>query len=132
MSDTPTPAIDHNHHRRAPRKLKALREVQAAGKGVAFPNDFKPAHHVADLQAQYAGSDAEALETAPVTVSVAGRMMLKRVMGKASFATVQDGSLGTTGAVCSSMSRAMRWVKSCMPPSSTGTWETSWVPRARS
>ncbi|WCM89577.1 lysine--tRNA ligase [Acidovorax sp. NCPPB 3576] len=98
MSDTPTPAIDHNQliaERR--EKLKALREVQAAGKGVAFPNDFKPAHHVADLQAQYAGSDAEALETAPVTVSVAGRMMLKRVMGKASFATVQDGSLGTTG-----------------------------------
>ncbi|GKT13741.1 lysine--tRNA ligase [Acidovorax sp. SUPP2522] len=98
MSDTPTPAIDHNQliaERR--EKLKALREAQAAGKGVAFPNDFKPAHHVADLQAQYAESAADALEASPVTVSVAGRMMLKRVMGKASFATVQDGSLGTTG-----------------------------------
>ncbi|GKS75686.1 lysine--tRNA ligase [Acidovorax sp. SUPP950] len=98
MSDNPTPAIDHNQliaERR--EKLKALREAQAAGKGVAFPNDFKPAHHVADLQAQYAESVADALEASPVTVSVAGRMMLKRVMGKASFATVQDGSLGTTG-----------------------------------
>ncbi|GKS82733.1 lysine--tRNA ligase [Acidovorax sp. SUPP1855] len=98
MSDNPTLAIDHNQliaERR--EKLKALREAQAAGKGVAFPNDFKPAHHVADLQAQYAESAADALEASPVTVSVAGRMMLKRVMGKASFATVQDGSLGTTG-----------------------------------
>ncbi|GKT22288.1 lysine--tRNA ligase [Acidovorax sp. SUPP3334] len=98
MSDTSTPASDDNQliaERR--EKLKALREAQAAGKGVAFPNDFKPAHHVADLQAQYAGHDAETLEATPVTVSVAGRMMLKRVMGKASFATLQDGSLGTTG-----------------------------------
>lgn len=95
---TPTPSSDDNQliaERR--EKLKALREAQAAGRGVAFPNDFKPAHHVANLQAQYAESVADALEASPVTVSVAGRMMLKRVMGKASFATVQDGSLGTTG-----------------------------------
>lgn len=75
----------------------SLREAQAQGKGVAFPNDFKPAHHAADLQAQYAETEAETLEANPVPVSVAGRMMLKRVMGKASFATVQDGSLGATG-----------------------------------
>ncbi|WP_053844149.1 lysine--tRNA ligase [Paracidovorax avenae] len=78
-------------------KLKSLREAQAQGKGVAFPNDFKPSHHAADLQAQYAETEAETLEANPVPVSVAGRMMLKRVMGKASFATVQDGSLGATG-----------------------------------
>ncbi len=95
---TPNPALDDNQliaERR--EKLKGLREAQAQGKGVAFPNDFQPAHHAADLQAQYADTTAEALEAAPVTVSVAGRMMLKRVMGKASFATLQDGSLGTTG-----------------------------------
>ncbi|SEQ68570.1 lysine--tRNA ligase [Giesbergeria anulus] len=78
-------------------KLRALRESVQDGAGVAFPNDFKPAHHAAHLQQEYAGTSAEALETQPVTVSVAGRMMLKRVMGKASFATVQDGSLGSTG-----------------------------------
>ncbi|CAM3852354.1 lysine--tRNA ligase [Paracidovorax anthurii] len=97
MSDTATPAIDTNQlvaERR--EKLKALREAQAQGKGVAFPNDFKPAHHAADLQARYAETDAAALEASPVPVIVAGRMMLKRVMGKASFATVQDGSLGAT------------------------------------
>ncbi|BEU97636.1 lysine--tRNA ligase [Acidovorax sp. DW039] len=78
-------------------KLRALREAQAQGGGVAFPNDFKPAHKAAELQTAYAGHDAETLEASPVTVSVGGRMMLKRVMGKASFATVQDGSLGDTG-----------------------------------
>ncbi|HHV7521349.1 TPA: lysine--tRNA ligase [Burkholderia orbicola] len=68
-------------------KLRALRE-----QGVAYPNDFRPEHHAADLQAKFADSDKAALEANPVEVSVAGRMMLKRVMGKASFATVQDGS----------------------------------------
>ena len=78
-------------------KLRALRDVQAQGGAVAFPNNFKPAHKAAALQATHSGADAEALEANPVTVSVGGRMMLKRVMGKASFATVQDGSLGDTG-----------------------------------
>lgn len=78
-------------------KLRALRQSLQGSNGVAFPNDFKPAHHAADLQQQYADTSAEALEAQAVTLSVAGRMMLKRVMGKASFATVQDGSLGSTG-----------------------------------
>ncbi|AVS73525.1 lysine--tRNA ligase [Paracidovorax cattleyae] len=97
-SSAPTAAPSDDNQLIAERreKLKSLREAQAQGKGVAFPNDFKPAYHAADLQAQYAESDAETLEANPVPVSVAGRMMLKRVMGKASFATVQDGSLGTT------------------------------------
>jgi len=78
-------------------KLRALRESLQDGPGVAFPNDFKPGHHAADLQARHGEASAETLEAQPVQVSVAGRMMLKRVMGKASFATVQDGSFGTTG-----------------------------------
>lgn len=73
-------------------KLKAVR-VQAKAQGVAaFPNDFKPAHRAAALTGQYAELDAEALEAQALTVSVGGRMMLKRVMGKASFATVQDAT----------------------------------------
>ncbi|MGB2832136.1 MAG: amino acid--tRNA ligase-related protein, partial [Methylotenera sp.] len=84
------PAIDENHviaERR--EKLKSLR--QATG-GVAFPNDFKPQHKAADLVTAHADKENEAFEAAPVNVVVAGRMMLKRVMGKASFATIQDGS----------------------------------------
>ena len=78
-------------------KLQALRERQAQGHGPAFPNDFKPQHHAADLHQRYGDVEPEPLLAENVTVSVAGRMMLKRLMGKASFATLQDGSLGPTG-----------------------------------
>ena len=44
------------------------------------------------LHDKYDGQEQEALAANPVTVKVAGRMMLKRVMGKASFATLQDSS----------------------------------------
>ncbi|WP_312564044.1 lysine--tRNA ligase [Diaphorobacter sp.] len=96
---TPAPAPQDENQLIAERreKLKALRENQAQGQGVAFPNDYKPQHHAAVLQQQYGTLDGEALEAQAITVSVAGRMMLKRVMGKASFATLQDGSLGDTG-----------------------------------
>ena len=42
-------------------KLKGLREAQAQGGGVAFPNDFQPTHHAASIQAAHAEQDAEAL-----------------------------------------------------------------------
>jgi lysyl-tRNA synthetase, class II len=73
-------------------KLKSLRQG-----GIAFPNDIKPAHRAADLFAKYEGKTKEELEALAVQVDVAGRMMLKRVMGKASFATLQDASFGPTG-----------------------------------
>jgi lysyl-tRNA synthetase class 2 len=68
-------------------KLGALR-----AQGVAFPNDFRPTHKAAAIQAEYAAQENETLDAAAVKVVVAGRMMLKRVMGKASFATLQDAS----------------------------------------
>ena len=68
-------------------KLKALR-----AKGEAFPNDWRPAHHAGALAARYGSLDKAALEKESAAVRIAGRMMLKRVMGKASFATLQDGS----------------------------------------
>ena len=68
-------------------KLAALREA-----GVAFPNDFERKHFAGEIHAQYAESSKEQLAEAAVTVQFAGRMMLKRVMGKASFATLQDMS----------------------------------------
>ena len=73
-------------------KLKALRQAQLEGKGVAFPNDFKPADHAADLFAAHVGQTPEGLIEQGAKAKVAGRMMLKRVMGKASFATLQDST----------------------------------------
>ena len=86
-------SVDENHviaERR--EKLKAIRDTASNNGAVAFPNDFKPLHKAADLIAAHADKENEAFEATPVDVVVAGRMMLKRVMGKASFATIQDGS----------------------------------------
>ncbi|MEY4426200.1 MAG: hypothetical protein RL535_498, partial [Pseudomonadota bacterium] len=73
-------------------KLKAIRQAQADGKGVAFPNDFKPQDRAIQLIASYDGEAKDELDPQKIVASVAGRMMLKRVMGKASFATLQDST----------------------------------------
>jgi lysyl-tRNA synthetase class 2 len=71
-------------------KLAALREQATAEKTSAFPNDFRRSHYAGELQAAHAASTAEELEAMAVPVTVAGRMLAKRVMGKASFATLAD------------------------------------------
>ena len=68
-------------------KLKALRASSAA-----FPNDFRRNDLAGALSGKYGDRSKEQLEKERVNVAVAGRMMLKRVMGKASFATLQDSS----------------------------------------
>ncbi|WP_027016900.1 lysine--tRNA ligase [Comamonas composti] len=73
-------------------KLKSLREQAKAQGNAAFPNDFKPADRTAALIAAHGEKSAEALDAEAITVSVGGRMMLKRVMGKASFSTIQDAT----------------------------------------
>ncbi len=92
MSDeAPNPLIDENHliaERRA--KLTALR-----GQGIAYPNDFRRTDHAQDLQDMYADAvqwTGEALEGEGRQVALAGRLLAKRVMGKAAFAQIQDVS----------------------------------------
>ena len=68
-------------------KLARLREA-----GVAFPNDFRRDALAADLHATWDGRSDDWLTANPVRVRVAGRMMFKRVMGKASFAKLQDST----------------------------------------
>ena len=68
-------------------KLAALRE-----QGIAFPNDFRRNVMAGELLAEYGEKDNEELEANPVRVSVAGRMMSRRVMGKNSFVHIQDMS----------------------------------------
>ena len=75
------------------QKLAAIRKQSKAAGTNPFPNDFQPEHSAADLIAHYGHKSKVELEAAtPVNVKVAGRMMLKRVMGKAAFATIQDAS----------------------------------------
>jgi lysyl-tRNA synthetase class 2 len=66
-------------------KLSAIR-----AKGIAFPNDFRRTAYAGDLHAAHARDTAEELEAKAIPVKVAGRMMAKRVMGKASFASIAD------------------------------------------
>ncbi len=86
---TAPPAADDNAliaERRA--KLAALR-----GQGIAFPNDFRRDAYADDLQAEYADAErwtGEALEAAGRRVALAGRLLAKRIMGKAAFAQIQD------------------------------------------
>ena len=68
-------------------KLKALR-----AKGNAYPNDFRRRDFSGALHSRWGEKSKEELEKQKPPASVAGRMVLKRVMGKASFATLQDGS----------------------------------------
>lgn len=68
-------------------KLQALRE-----KGQAFPNHFKRQHLAADVLMEYDPKTKEELQEVSVTACIAGRMMFRRDMGKASFAKLQDMS----------------------------------------
>ena len=68
-------------------KLKALR-----ARGNAFPNDFRRKDFANDLHHQWGEKSKEDLEKQKPPATIAGRMVLKRVMGKASFATLQDGT----------------------------------------
>jgi lysyl-tRNA synthetase, class II len=95
MTDTtasPAPQDENQLIAERRTKLQALRQRQAAGGAVAFPNDFKPAHHADALHTAHGAKTAEALAEEKHLVRIAGRMVLKRVMGKASFATLQDGT----------------------------------------
>jgi lysyl-tRNA synthetase class 2 len=91
MTESTTPIADENRliaERRA--KLHALRE-----RGNAYPNDFHPDALAGRLQDEFADKErwtAEAIDAAARRVRVAGRMLAKRIMGKAAFTQIQDQS----------------------------------------
>ena len=66
-------------------KLSALRE-----QGQAYPNDFRRNAVSSDIINALGDKSAEELAADPKTFTIAGRMMTRRIMGKASFATLQD------------------------------------------
>lgn len=69
------------------QKLDALRES-----GFDFPNAFRRTHLAADITAAHAGDSKEVLAEKSIKVFIAGRIVLRRVMGKASFFHIQDVS----------------------------------------
>ena len=74
----------------AERRSKLAELRRGAGTGGAFPNDFRRDALAGELQAAYGERSGEWLEANPTRVSVGGRLMFKRVMGKASFAKIAD------------------------------------------
>ncbi|HRF11563.1 MAG TPA: lysine--tRNA ligase [Candidatus Accumulibacter phosphatis] len=84
----PDPALQPDeNHLIADRRAKLAEWRQS---GQAFPNDFARENTAGKINDLYDSKTLEELAAAPVAVRVAGRIMLKRVMGKASFITVQD------------------------------------------
>ena len=89
MTDATTPPAQDENQIIAERRAK-LAELRRAG--LAYPNDFRRDSLAADLHAMHGAEGNDTLEPKALRVAVAGRMMLKRVMGKACFATLQDTS----------------------------------------
>jgi lysyl-tRNA synthetase class 2 len=88
-NDTSKAAPQDENHLIAERREKL---AQWRATGAAFPNDFSRENLAARLDELYSEKTREELEATPIEVKVAGRIMLKRVMGKAAFATIQDMS----------------------------------------
>ena len=87
-SESENVIVDENEliaQRRA--KLVTQRE-----RGIAFPNDFRRDALAQDLHDQHEHKDEPTLEASPIEIKIAGRIMTRRLMGKASFVTVQDMS----------------------------------------
>jgi lysyl-tRNA synthetase class 2 len=87
-SKSPTRRRCSDENRLIAERREKLAAWRASGK--AFPNDFLRENTAGKLDELYAQETARNWKRQPVDVKVAGRIMLKRVMGKASFATIQD------------------------------------------
>ena len=81
-------AVDEN--RLIAERREKLHNLKASGN--AYPNDFRPDSFARELADQFGAMENEQLEQTPQRVSVAGRMMAKRVMGKIAFVRLQDSS----------------------------------------
>jgi lysyl-tRNA synthetase class 2 len=86
----PQPADNPEENRLIAQRRDKLTALRA--EGVAFPNDFRRDALAQALHAEFGEESAESLEAKHLPVKLAGRLMAKRIMGKASFAQIQDGS----------------------------------------
>ena len=82
------PAAQQDENHLIAERRQKLAEWRASGD--AYPNDFSRENTAGKIDEVYSAKTLEELAAVPVEVKVAGRIMLKRVMGKASFVTIQD------------------------------------------
>ncbi len=90
MSDDSSKQQPEDENRLIAERRQKLAELREAG--IAYPNGFTPANRCSELRERFGEHTKEALEEGAFEVSLAGRLMARRVMGKASFATLRDGS----------------------------------------
>ncbi len=83
--------IEHEEQEQIQQRRTKLDALRANG-GIAFPTDFRRNVVAGELLAQYAEKTKEELDELSVRVKLAGRLMTRRIMGKASFAHIQDMS----------------------------------------
>ncbi len=88
MSDQINTANEQDENHIIAERRAKLAEWRATGK--AYPNDFSRENISGKIVELYDAKSGEELEATPVEVKIAGRIMLKRVMGKASFITISD------------------------------------------
>ena len=81
---------ENEEHRLIAQRREKLSELRE--KGNPYPNDFRRDAHAAELIGMYGGHNKDWLEKETVRVRIGGRMMAKRIMGKASFAHLQDST----------------------------------------
>ncbi len=91
MTDHNTPEIEVDENQLIAERQKKLALIRESD-GPTFPNDFRRTDVADHLATQYGTDDKETLEQKGIEVAVCGRIMLRRIMGKASFLTIQDVS----------------------------------------
>jgi len=82
--------IEHEEQEQIKQRRSKLNELRE--NGIAFPTDFRRNVIAGEVLAEYGEKSKEELEEQPVRVKIAGRIMTRRVMGKASFCHIQDMS----------------------------------------
>jgi len=82
--------MNDDEHKLIAQRREKLNELRTRGN--AFPNDFRRSTMAGELHAEYGDKSNEELEALNLRVRVAGRMMSRRIMGKASFAHIRDMS----------------------------------------
>jgi lysyl-tRNA synthetase class 2 len=84
------PTLPHDENKLIAERRAKLEKLRAQGQ--AFPNDFRRDALADELLTAYGDRPSEWFDANTVRVKVAGRMMAKRIMGKASFAKLEDRS----------------------------------------
>jgi lysyl-tRNA synthetase class 2 len=82
--------LEHDEQEQIRQRREKLQQIRAAG--IAFPTDFRRDNVAEQLLTAYGAKTEAELEANPIQVKIAGRMMTRRVMGKASFSHLQDMS----------------------------------------